>query len=197
MASVSRPSCGPTIETPQQPRSFLSQNGHFDATRALPHRWKYMRKVFSALCADISALHASVLQVGRTTSFMPLPPLYYWMERRNAAPSRELYDVWRPGLYHCAAEKLHIPVISASRPKEVLATSILKHGEIHCPVKEGKTWSTFHWHPSAPEALQHQKSLVRQNRGLGALPGCRNPAESCFRGSNGVRHRIIHTIIRL
>ena len=37
MTSVSRPSCGPTIETPQQPRSFLSQNGHFDATRVLPH----------------------------------------------------------------------------------------------------------------------------------------------------------------
>ena len=37
MASVSRPSSGPTIDTPHQPRSFLSQNGRSDATRALPH----------------------------------------------------------------------------------------------------------------------------------------------------------------
>ena len=35
-----------------------------------------MRNFFSALRTDRSALCASALRVGRTTSFIPLPPLY-------------------------------------------------------------------------------------------------------------------------
>ena len=48
--------------------------------------------------------------------------------------------------------------------------------------------------PQHLRQLKHNKSGMQQ-KGLGASPGCRNPAKSCFRGSNRVRRPIIHTII--
>ena len=115
MASVSRPSCGPTIETPQQPRSFLSQNGHFDATssESASSSLKIHAKNFPALCADRSALHTSALRVGRTTFCMPLPPLK-WRTLKPSVPCRS-HDVGPVFVWF----SMHMPFLFTMNPDDV------------------------------------------------------------------------------
>ena len=71
MASVSRPSCGPTIETPHKPRYFSFPKWPFACYESASSSLKIHAKIL-----DRSALHASVETQSRTTFSMPLPPLH-------------------------------------------------------------------------------------------------------------------------
>ena len=59
--------------------------------------------------------------------------------KTKTAPSRELYDEWTPDLYHCVAEKLHIPMMSASWPQsgvgDVHTTPLIKEDHSQCGAK--------------------------------------------------------------
>ena len=98
MASVSRPSCGPTIETPQQPRSFLSQNGHFDAIyeSASSSLKIHAKKIFRASRGQISASR-----------------LCQHAQRLRAPPSAVRYDSGPYHFFYAAAAPVSVDDFSA------------------------------------------------------------------------------------